>query len=843
MEERGHFQGERQMEFPLIAPRPPRLSEQMEGLKRIEASGQFSNNGPEVRALEAEMVARLFDGRGAALAVGNATLGLMIAMRQAAGLHPRPGTLAMMPAMTFAATAQAAIWAGLTPLIVDIDPQDWTADAAEEERMLAQHGGRIGVVVPYATFGTLIDLDRYAWLARRYEVGVVIDAAASLGTLDEAGRGFGTGAPFALVYSMHATKTFSVGEGGLVYSGDADRIDQLRAMVNFGFESGRNATLPGINAKMPEILGLMARSKLAELDTICDARAALDREYRAALTGLTCQHGTARRQATQFMPVLLPPELASRRAAVAEVLAADGVGTGQYFSPHLGEQTLFRDTALIEATPVADDVSARMLSLPITDAMRPGDATIVAGRLMSAIARVAADTGSVGAGQARGDAALGCVMIGGGPAGTAVLTAASKKGLLERLAGHGLVLVERSPHVGPGALGGYAIRSDTTAETFLSAVRGNPYPELAALETHPAGQMMARHCGALGAPLAETAPLLAATAQRLRGIVTAHGGEICTDTEALSAQATADGLWRTTIVGREGQRVLTSRHLVVATGGYQSDAHVADKRVAGATLGDLAGDRLMRSDLVLRRGGVEAVAERLADRRAPRVVIVGASTSALASAVQLLKCHDLPWGAGAITLMVRTPPKPFFPSVEAAAAEGFTDFTPDDICPVSGFVLRLAGLRLESRELVMRMLGLGGRTPDPRLRLHRIAGEDDAEARRIIGEADLVVGALGYRPRALPLFDVNGQPIALAHRAGRPMVDRHCRVLDDQDRPVPGVYGIGLSAGFVPWGALGGEKSFRGQANGLWLWQNDVGQMIVDQLLGNDAAARSSAAA
>ncbi len=139
--------------------------------------------------------------------------------------------------------------------------------------------------MPYATFGTVIDLERYAWLAQRYGVGIVIDAAASLGTLDEGGRGFGAGAPFALVYSMHATKTFSVGEGGLIYSGDADRIEQLRAMANFGFESGRHATLPGINAKMPEVLGLMARGKLAELDSICDARAALDREYRDALTG------------------------------------------------------------------------------------------------------------------------------------------------------------------------------------------------------------------------------------------------------------------------------------------------------------------------------------------------------------------------------------------------------------------------------------------------------------------------------------------------------------------------------------------------------------------------------
>jgi hypothetical protein len=144
------------------------------------------------------------------------------------------------------------------------------------------------------------------------------------------------------------------------------------------------------------------------------------------------------------------------------------------------------------------------------------------------------------------------------------------------------------------------------------------------------------------------------------------------------------------------------------------------------------------------------------------------------------------------------------------------------------------------------MLSLGGRAPDPRVVSHRIVGDDDATARSIIADADLVVGALGYRPRAVPLLGADGAPLALAHHEGRPMVDRHCRILDSHDRPVPGAYGIGLSAGFVPWGRLGGEASFRGQANGLWLWQNDVGQMIVDQLLGlenHEAVAGDRAAA
>lgn len=826
------------MDYPLIAPRPPRLSERIEDLRLIEASGVFSNNGPEVRAFEAEATERLFGGRGACLAVGNATLGLMVALRQAAGqgtgLHVQPGTLALMPALTFAATAQAALWSGLTPLICDIEPDGWTADPQQEEALLAQYGERIGVIVPYATFGTAIDLDRYAWLAARHGVGVVIDAAASLGTLDPAGRGFGSGAPFSIVYSMHATKTFSVAEGGLIHSGNVARIDQLRGMINFGFEQGRSATLPGLNAKLPEVIALMARAKLAEINAVCDHRAAIDAAYRAALPGFTLQRSTGQRQATQFMPVLLPPDLAAQRSAVIAALADEGVGAGQYFSPHLGEQPLFREVATIAPTPVADAIGGRMMSLPITDAMTPADAAVIAGRLARAVTRCAA----TGAGKdATPQRDLTTVVIGGGPAGTAMLIAASKQGTLAPLVEAGFAIVEKRVRMGAGELGSYAIRSDTTAETFLSAVKNNPYPELAALEQHPAGRLMGRYVAELGAPLVDTAPLLAATADRLRDIVVRHGGAVLTGHEAQRVQRTVDGRWQTTVGDPAGAtRTLVSRHVVVATGGVQTEDQVATKRVAGAPLGDLAGERLIGSDAVLRLGGVGQVHARLRGIPAPRVAIIGASTSAIAAAVLLLKSQPgFAFGAGAVTLLHRQPLKPFYPTIAAAHADGFHDFDQTDICPVSGFVLRLAGLRLESRELVLRMLSLGGRTPDPRVASHRITGDDDAAARAIIAGADLVIGALGYRPRAVPLLGVDGEPLALAHHAGRPMVDRHCRILDADDRPVPGAYGIGLSAGFVPWGRLGGEASFRGQANGLWLWQNDVGQMIVDQLLEREA--------
>ena len=377
-------------------------------------------------------------------------------------------------------------------------------------------------------------------------------------------------------------------------------------------------------------------------------------------------------------------------------------------------------------------------------------------------------------------------------------------------------------------------------------MKDNVHPELASIVDHPAGRAVAAFEDKLGVPLVEAGPLLRETGERLADLTRAAGGHVLTRHDALGATRTDNGLWRVRLRrladGAEFNQL--ARNLVIATGGHQPLDRLAAQHVAGAPLVELAGDRLLQSDDVLTLGGLDKVADLLAGKRNPKIAVIGGSTSALTTVALLLKAQPaLPLGAGGITLLHRRPLRPFYHSVEAAHAEGFTDFGPDDICPVSGFVYRLAGFRLEARDLVLRMLGVDGRAPDPRVALHRIAGSDDAAARATLRKADLVIAGLGYRPYALPLANVDGSPLTLAAASGAPMVDRECRVLDAAGAVVPGAYGIGLAAGFVPWGRLGGEKSFRGQANGLWLWQNDVGLMIVDQVLGSSAEGEQAAAA
>src|SRR6201996_2511943 len=356
------------MNIPLVRPAPPKLSLALAELQAMEESGVFSNFGPINTRFEQEMLDRFFGGQGACMTVCNATIGLMIAIKEVVG-EKAHGKFALMPGFTFAAAAHAALWCGLTPLLCDIDPKTWAADPAAEAELLARYAGKIAVIIPYATFGYPIDLERYQKIASQLGVPVIVDGAASLGTFDAQAIGFGTGFTGTVAFSMHATKSFAMGEAGLLYSADPARIARLRTMSSFGFGEPRTATMPGLNGKLSEVSALVGQLRLADYDQILAHRAELFDHYRAALPELQFQPKAPGSQAHQFVPALLPSALQGRRSTIRTELADQGITTGAYFCPHLFEQPYFQKVCVASRLPVCDEVSARIVSLPLFDEM------------------------------------------------------------------------------------------------------------------------------------------------------------------------------------------------------------------------------------------------------------------------------------------------------------------------------------------------------------------------------------------------------------------------------------------------------------------------------------------
>jgi UDP-N-acetylglucosamine 2-epimerase len=427
------------------------------------------------------------------------------------------------------------------------------------------------------------------------------------------------------------------------------------------------------------------------------------------------------------------------------------------------------------------------------------------------------------------------LFVGAGPAGLAPLVWAAQHGMLARVAVEGLAVVERSSHLGAGGLCEHAIGSDTLAETFLECLADGSEPRLVALRDHEATLRLAAYTGG-SAPLPIVAAFLSVLGNTMQQILLSCGAMVLMEHEAEQSRQLSDGKWCTRVIGPEGQtQDIVSERLVLATGAEQLINDIAHERIGERALLPALADRVMLSREALAHGGAARIATRLAGCSDPKVAIIGSSHSALASANLLLaKDTNIGFAKDAISLLHRRALRVFYPSIEDALADGYADFDADDVCPRTHRLFRLAGFRLEARDLARQALGIGNAPPEPRLRLCALTGANGhLEAWRILDEADLVIVALGYRPRALRLLDSRGQMIPLAAHAARgaALVDRECRVIDASRNPVSGVLALGLAAGFVPKGAMGGEPSFKGQTNGLWLWQNDIGAMIMQTCL------------
>jgi dTDP-4-amino-4,6-dideoxygalactose transaminase len=124
-----------------------------------------------------------------------------------------------------------------------------------------------------------------------------------------------------------------------------------------------------LNGKLSEVGALLGSLRLTDYDHIVKHRATMLHHYRAALPELDFQLRAPGIQAHQFVPALLPSPLKGCRAAIRAELAERGIATGTYFSPHLLEQPYFQKVCAGGPLPVCDDVSARMISLPLFNSM------------------------------------------------------------------------------------------------------------------------------------------------------------------------------------------------------------------------------------------------------------------------------------------------------------------------------------------------------------------------------------------------------------------------------------------------------------------------------------------
>lgn len=334
-------------------------------IARVLASGRYVL-GSEVEAFEREFAAYI--GCRHAVGVGSGTDALVLALR-ALGLPP--GTPVATVSHTAVATVAAIEIAGLTPLLLDIDPATYTLAPAALERALSG-GRRVGAVIVVHLYGQAADLDALMPLARRHDATLIEDCAQSQGAA-LGGRRLGSIGDVAC-FSFYPTKNLgAVGDGGAVLTSDRDLAVRLRELREYGWRERYVSAVPGMNTRLDPIQAAVLRVKLPGLDRANARRAAIAARYDRGLAkaglGLPLRRAGATHVFHQY--VVRTP----RRDALRAALDRAGIGTTVHYPVPVHLQPAYRGRVGLDPGGLGESERAarEVLSLPMFPELGAGD--------------------------------------------------------------------------------------------------------------------------------------------------------------------------------------------------------------------------------------------------------------------------------------------------------------------------------------------------------------------------------------------------------------------------------------------------------------------------------------
>ncbi|RTR36364.1 aminotransferase class I/II-fold pyridoxal phosphate-dependent enzyme [Robertmurraya yapensis] len=361
--------------IPFMRPSLVKYEEYKAYLDLIDNSRIYSNFGPINNAFESRILNDYFDNIGGVTTVNNATSGLMLSISQT---KRKGAKYAIMPSFTFSATALAAMWCGLEPYFIDVNPEGWEMDTEKLKLAISNLGEQVAVVVPYATFGNNIDLTYYEELHNN-GIPVVVDAAPCFGSSKENIQ-FGTSFSGIVVYSFHATKPFGIGEGGLIYSADTKLINSIKAQSNFSYSGKRESESLGLNAKLSEFHAAIGLATLDVFQEKIQKRIALYNVYSEEISKYSlldngwCLQKTTGRIPYQFFSILCPPGESNNK--YIKKLQENSINAVSYYNPACHNQKQFQEFIYTDLS-ITDDISSRVICMPFWEEMDENTIRIV----------------------------------------------------------------------------------------------------------------------------------------------------------------------------------------------------------------------------------------------------------------------------------------------------------------------------------------------------------------------------------------------------------------------------------------------------------------------------------
>jgi perosamine synthetase len=316
--------------------------------------------GPKTR--EFERLIADYVGVQHAVAANSGTSALHLLVR-ALGLGP--GDEVLVPSFTFAASVNAVLFEGATPVFVDIEPETYNLDPDDLAQKITPQTRAIMAV---DIFGHPVEWDAVLDIAEKHDLKIIDDSCEALGAEykgRKTGR-FGDAAAFA----FYPNKQMTTGEGGIIVT-DSDEIARLcRSMRNQG-RSEMGAWLEhvrlGYNYRMTEMSAALGVSQFQRLDSFLEKRAQVAQMYTERLRDLEWVRPLVVRDHVRMSWFVYVITLAERleRDPIMATMADQGIPTRGYFAPiHTQPYIRERFGNLSGTLPVTESVAQRTIALP-----------------------------------------------------------------------------------------------------------------------------------------------------------------------------------------------------------------------------------------------------------------------------------------------------------------------------------------------------------------------------------------------------------------------------------------------------------------------------------------------